>query len=487
MSADGAGDKGQRILLQNKLQGLGIFPLAAEFNVLRDVLADGAAALAWSGEAVDKGHLLIELPPGQGLDSLDVVLVAANREGKRLHLLRIHGGEGFKSQRLQLLADLLEALITAGLQLGGSHSDGPDAALEELIDVKEVRAAGVAQAQTAIELPADPPGHLDGQGEQALARHVHLLAGQLILLHVHRESVGELQAEFQAVLPRQSQQPAEHRDSVGILQILIEVVFIESDIVVAHTVQDGAGGFVAQDSGVALNKGVQMLFRDKVGRDALDLVRRAAVESGDGDAVGDPGTDGINERRLGGEHLFQNPLALLIDRGLGGILHLVEVLVDLGALDALQVIAHGHVENKPVRVSQTAGLRQYLAGKPGLDVLLIGLRHVEFRGPLAVITLVLRQDAGAVDTGGQLRAVHLLYSLQLKEPGSGEIGGDDILCQLGIGPGGRAKGRLNFFPAKDGEGFLSRYVRAVDAEDGTLPVVLGGEPVHQFLKRNGDH
>ena len=264
-------------------------------------------------------------------------------------------------------------------------------------------------------------------------------------------------------------------------------MFIKSDIVVAHTVQDGAGGFIAQDSGVALNKGVQMLLRDKIGCDALDLVRRAAVEGGDGDAVGNPGIDGINERRLGGEHLFQNPLALLINRGLGGILHLAEVLVDLGALDALQVIAHGHVENKPVRVSQTAGLRQYLAGKPGLDVLLIGLRHVEFRGPLAVITLILRQDTGAVDTGGQLRAVHLLYSLQLKEPGSGEIGGDDILRQLGVGTGSWTEGGLDLLPSKDRERLLPCHVGAVNAEDGTLPVVLGGEPVHQFLKRNGDH
>jgi hypothetical protein len=44
---------------------------------------------------------------------------------------------------------------------------------------------------------------------------------------------------------------------------------------------------------------------------------------------------------------------------------------------------------------------------------------VELGGPLAVVALVLRQDAGAADALGQLRAVHLLDGLELEEPGAG--------------------------------------------------------------------
>ena len=307
------------------------------------------------------------------------------------------------------------------------------------------------------------------------------------MLHVHREGVGELQTELQASLPRQRQQAAEHGDGVGILQVLVEVVLVEGDVAVAHAVQDGPGALVSQDGGVALDEGVQPLLRDEVGGDALDLVRRAAVEGGDGDAVGDPGADGVDERRLGGEHLLQHALALPIDGGLGGVLHLGEVFINLGPPDALQVVAHGHVEDEAIRVPQAVGLGQHFAGEPGLDVLPVGLGHGELRGPLAVVALVLRQDAGAADAGGQLRAVHLLDGFQLKKPGPGEVGGDDVLGQLGVGPGGGAEGGLDLLPAEDGQGLLPREVGAVDAEDGALPLILGGEPVHQFPEGDGDH
>ena len=93
---------------------------------------------------------------------------------------------------------------------------------------------------------------------------------------------------------------------------------------------------------------MEALLRDEVGGDPLDLVRRAAVEGGDGDGVGDPGGDGGDQVLLSGEHLPQDLDALLEDGRPGGVHHLVEVLVDLGALDALQVVAHGHVEDKAV-------------------------------------------------------------------------------------------------------------------------------------------
>ena len=124
--------------------------------------------------------------------------------------------------------------------------------------------------------------------------------------------------------------------------------------------------------------------------------------------------------------------------------------VDLVALDALQIIAHGHIEHEAVGIAQAVDLGHDLQGAPGLDILLKGLRDIQLRGPLAVVALVLRQDAGAVDAGGQLRAVHLLDGLELKEPGAGEVGGDDVLGQLGVGTGSGAEGGLDGL-AEDGQ------------------------------------
>ena len=66
------------------------------------------------------------------------------------------------------------------------------------------------------------------------------------------------------------------------------MVLVEDDIVVSHLIQGVPGGAVAQDGGVALDEGVQTLLRDQIGGDALDLLRRAAVESGEGDGPGEP-------------------------------------------------------------------------------------------------------------------------------------------------------------------------------------------------------
>ena len=217
VGTDSAGDEGQGVLFQNDLQSLGVPALAAELHVLRDVLTNGAAALAGGGEAVHEGNPLRQLPPGQGLDRLHVEGVPPGRQGQGLHPLCVHPGEGGEGQGLQLLRDLGEPLIAAGLEGRGGHGDRPDPALEEPVNVEVVRAAGVAQPQASVKVPAHPPGHLNGQGEEALAGHVHLLRRQLPVFHLHGEGVGQLQAELQSPLPGQGQQAAEHGDGVPVL------------------------------------------------------------------------------------------------------------------------------------------------------------------------------------------------------------------------------------------------------------------------------
>ena len=390
--------------------------------------------------------------------------VPPRRLGQRRHALHVHGGEGGEGQFLQLFGDLGEALVPAGLEHGGGHGDGPDAAPEELVDIEEVRAAGVAQPEPPAEVRAQPPGHLHRQGEEALPGHVHLPAGELAVFHVHGEGVGELQAELQPPLPCQLLQAAEHGNRVGVLQVLPEVVLVEGHVAVAHAVQDGAGGLVAQEGGIALDESMQALLRQEVGGDALDLLRRTAVEGGEGDAAGDSGGDAMYERPLRREYPLQYLQALPENGRGGGVHHLVEIAVDLLPPDALQVVAHGHIEDKALRVPQAIDPGHDLTGAPGFHVLLECLLDSQLRGPLAVVALVLRQDAGTADAGGKLRAVHLLDGLELKEPGPGEVPGDDVLGHLGVGPRGGAEGGLQPL-SEDGQVLLPRPAGAADAED----------------------
>ena len=486
VGADGAGEEGQGVLLGDELQGRAVETLAAELQILGDVLVDGAAALAGGLEAVQQGDGLVALAGGQGLDGLAVVGVGAGGHGEFRDRGAVGAGEGAVLHALGLLHHLAQAVVSAGLQDGGGGGDGPDARGEELAAVEGVGAAGEGDPHPAAEGPGDAIAHLDGQGEEAPAGHIHLLAGELATGGVHREGVGELQAELQPLFIRQGLEPLEHGHGVVPLEILVEVVLVEDDVVIAHAVQHAAGGAVAQDGRVALNKGVQVLLRQEVAGDALDLVRRAAVEGGDSDGPGDPGGDGRDVVALRREELRQHGEAFLELGGGAGIHHIVDVAVDLLALDAFQVVAHAHVENEAVRITQAIDLAEDLQRAPGLDVLILGLGHRELGGPLLVVALVRRQDAGAGHAGGQLRAVHFLDGLHLEEAGAGIVGGDDVLGQLAVGAGGGAEGGLDALP-EDGQGLAGGPVALVDAKEIAGGGVLRDGPVHQGRKGDGIH
>ena len=194
---------------------------------------------------------------------------------------------------------------------------------------------------------------------------------------------------------------------------------IEDDVVKAQLVEALAGKLIAQQRGVALDVGVEALLGDEVGRDALDLGGRAAVQGRLGDGVGDACRDGFDKCGVDMLKLVQvgkRPCAALIpDVRAAGVLHALNVRIDLGALNALQVIAHGHVEDKAVRAAQAVLASDQVAGKPCLHVLGKGLRNLELGRPLAVVALVLRHNAGLVNALGELLAVHNLNGLELKE------------------------------------------------------------------------
>ena len=179
--------------------------------------------------------------------------------------------------------------------------------------------------------------------------------------------------------------------------------------------------------------------------------------------------------------------ALVPDVGAAGVLHALDVGVDLGALDALEVIAHGHVEDKAVRAAQTVLASDQVAGEPCLHVLGKGLRNLELGRPFAVVALVLSHNAGLVDALGELLAVHNLDGLELKEAGTSHVGCHDVLGQLRIGTGGRAKRSLDSLVKNGKRALLVGRDHLAHAKDGVLGLVLLDDPVHQLRKRDRPH
>ena len=431
MRAQGARHEGQGVALQDDAQGVGVAALVVGAQVAGDVLVNGAVLAAGRGEAVHQRQLARHVTLRHRLNGVLQALLARDGRHQRVHGSGVHTGKALGVNALQRFSHLGHAVVAAGLQDVGGHGHGPDARIHQAANVLRVRAAGVGDAQLALELVGNAVRQGQAQRVQGSAGHVHLLAGQLRPGHVHGEGVGELHAKLQAALVAELLQTVQHGNGVGPLQVLHEVVLVEDDVVKAQAVQHVAGGAVTQERGVALDEGVEPLLANEVGGDALDLVGRAAVKGGLGDGVGDAGRDGVNKGLVNVVKEAQVGArpgnGLLELRLLGGVHHLVDEAVHLGGLYALQVIAHGHVEDEAVRVSQAQLARQQLAGNPGLHVLRVGLRHGQLRGPLAVVALVGGQDAGLVDAGGKLRAVHLLHGLELKEAGARHVGGDDVL------------------------------------------------------------
>ena len=491
MRADGAGNERQGVALDDDVECVLVAALVNGRQVGGNILLDGAARAARRGKAVGKRALAGDLAVGQRAQRLLV-----ERVGERVSLDRGYGLERDARERLaiqigKLAGHLAKALVATGLEHVGRQGDGPNAGIIQGADVVDRGTTGVADAQLAIELLGNATGGLDGQREQRTARHVHLGGGQLVSRHVDGEGVGQLDAKLQAALGAQGNQALEHGHGVGPLQVLAEVRVIEDDVVKAQLVEALAGKLIAQQRGVALDVGVEALLGDQIGRDALDLRRRAAVQGRLGDGVGDARRDGLDKRGVDMLKLVQvgkRPCAALVpDVGAAGVLHALDVCIDLGALDALQVITHGHVKDKTVRASQAVLASDQVAGEPCLHVLGKGLRNLELGRPLAVVALVLRHDAGLVHTLGELLAVHNLNGLELKEARTGHVGCHDVLGKLRVGASGRAKRGLDALVKNGKRTLLVGRDHLAHAKDGVLGLVLLDDPVHQLRKRDRPH
>ena len=491
MRADGTGNERQGVALDDDVERVLVAALVNSRQVGGNVLLDGAARAARRSKAVVKRALAGDLAVGQRAQRLLV-----ERVGERVGLDRGHGVERDARERLavqvgELASHLAKALVATGLEHIGRQGDGPNARVIQGADVVDRGAAGVADAQLAVKLLGNAAGSLDGQREQRTAGHVHLGGGQLVPRHVDGEGVGQLDTKLQAALGAQGNQALKHGHGVDPLQVLAEVRVVEDDIVKAQLVKALTGKLITQQRGVALDVGVEALLGDQIGRDALDLRRRAAVQGGLGDGVGHACRNGLDKRGVDMLELVQVgkcPLAALVpDLGAAGVLHTLDVGVDLGTLDALEVIAHGHVEDKAVRAAQAIFASDEVAGEPCLDVLGICLRNLELGRPLAVVALVLRHDAGLVDALGKLLAVHDLDGLELKEARARHIGGNDVLGKLRVGAGGRAKRSLDALVKNGKRALLVGRDHLAHAKDGALGLVLLDDPVHQLRKRDRPH
>ena len=147
VGADGAGDEGQGVAVGDDAQGLLVLALAHLHQIGGNILLDGAAGAAGGGEAVDEGHLFVQLAAGDGLHGLLIVAVGGDALRQSGRPGRVHPLPGLIGDVRQGPADLAEPLVAAGLEDGGGHGDGPDARVKEGPHRVNVRAGGIGDAQ----------------------------------------------------------------------------------------------------------------------------------------------------------------------------------------------------------------------------------------------------------------------------------------------------------------------------------------------------
>lgn len=95
------------------------------------------------------------------------------------------------------------------------------------------------------------------------------------------------------------------------------------------------------------------------------------------DAAADARGDTGNEVLFLREQLGQNGEALFELRGVRRVHHVVDVAVDLLALDALEIVADGHIEHEAVRGAEAIDPGQDLERAPGLDIFVLRLRDFQ--------------------------------------------------------------------------------------------------------------
>jgi len=168
--------------------------------------------------------------------------------------------------------------------------------------------------------------------------------------------------------------------------------------------------------------------------------------------------------------------------------HVIDELLHRRLLNALQVVADAHIENKGFGIIGAAGgehFIQQMQDKPGFQILIPGFLKGKFCGPFGVKAFVFRIDTGFF----QLEAIEDLYRFEFDETATGQPGGHNILGELGMRPGCRANGRGAGF-AKDGNWLMLPALIELllrNTKNSVVLVVFIKQTRQKFLKRDGTH
>ena len=323
------------------------------------------------------------------------------------------------------------AQVAAGLQQVGADGDGGQSGSQQVGRVEGVGSAGKRQQQVALVLIGKFERQVAGHRMQCPARHVHgRVVDEFGSVVFDLEGVRQLEAEDQVVFGCHPSQVVEHRDRIDVLQVVPEGLVGYRNVAESEfVVDDAADGVGAEEGRVALDRGVDAPFFHEVEHDRFDLVGRAAMHGRQRDRVG----YGVRDFDAGDLRVPSGDdvdVCLLVVRS---VVHGFQVPLDVGLLDAGQVVADRHVEDHAGTVPGEAELVvQGVDQHPGAQVLVERLIDLELLRPLDVVTLVLDIDAGLVD----VELVQGLDRLQLDEAGSHQPGHDDVLRHLTVWSGG---------------------------------------------------
>ena len=154
----------------------------------------------------------------------------------------------------------------------------------------------------------------------------------------------------------------------------------ECHIVVAHFIHGLSCIVVTQKGRIAFNKGMNVFFCQQIGCDALDLLRRASVQGGQGCTAAYSSGNRFCIfccKVLKTVRIVQQPLSAFLENGsFRCILQAFDEAVDLLGFDAFQIIAHAHVELETVHGAQSPFLCHEFQSKPCFYIFVKCLRHI---------------------------------------------------------------------------------------------------------------
>ena len=238
-----------------------------------------------------------------------------------------------------------EAGVASGLQQVRAHGDGDEPESDGVGEVVAVDAGGEGEGKAVGEGAAKAPYQVHRQHVERGPREIDLgdLLGDEAAMGGEDERVGELGAEAEAQRASLLAQAVHHRHRLLPLGVLDEGAVGDLEVAVAEdVVEELAGARRAEQGGVELDDAGELQLLHQELDHALDLRRRAAVESGEGDAAREARREVEVTQRT--ELWRQLPPQPLDD--LRGVPHAAQERLHAIVADPGQVVAHARVEDQ---------------------------------------------------------------------------------------------------------------------------------------------